>query len=134
MEQFTSIETVTTPYLLPSSTTTDGNSDLPSQTITDGSCDLNVNKVTSGYSIPVRITTNYGKIANSNEIGLDKMASAMIGGHNKANCIAINTKHINPSSWLPSLLVTNVYHILNKVDELGTFVELNNRSIVSHCH
>ncbi len=130
MEQFTCIETVTTLYLLPSSTTTDGYSDVPSQTITDGSCDLSVNQVTSGYSIPVRITANYGKIANSNDIGQDKMASAMIRGHNKANCIVIDTNHINPSSWLPSLLVTNMCYILNKVEELGTVVELNNPSLV----
>ncbi len=57
------------------------------------------------------------------------MASATIRGHNKANCIVIDTNHINPSSWLPSLLVTNVCHILNKVDELGTVVELNNPSL-----
>ena len=69
MEQFTCIETVTTPYLLPSSTTTDGYSDVPSQTITDGSCDLSVNQVTSGYSIPVSITANYGKVADSNDMG-----------------------------------------------------------------
>ena len=84
-----------------------------------------LNQVTSGYSIPVRITTNYGKIANSNDMGQDKMTSAMIRGHNKANCIVIDTNHINPSSWLPSLLVTNVCHILNKVDELVTVVQLN---------
>ncbi len=54
----------------------------------------------------------------------------MITGHNKANCIVIDTNHINPSSWLPSLLVTNGCHILNKVDELGTVVELNNPSLV----
>ena len=54
-------------------------------------------------------------------------------GHNKANCIQINISASSANiskSWLPSLLLTNICHVLNKVDELSVVVEQNKPSLV----
>ncbi len=50
--------------------------------------------------------------------------------HNPSNCIPITTVGTPIKCSIPSILLTNICHVSNKVDELSAVVELNNPSLV----
>ena len=86
--------------------------------------------------IQVKIThrSNPNSLVNCNTSYTNTLINRLNNkGRNKANCIQIN---ISPcpanisKSRLPSLLLTNICHVLNKIDELSGVVKLNKPSLV----
>ena len=93
---------------------------------------------TMTMKIPVKIThrSNPNSLVNCNTSYTNSLINRLKNkGHNKANCIQINISPCSANiskSWLPSLLltITNICHVLNKIDELSGVVELNKPSLV----
>ena len=91
---------------------------------------------TMNMKIPVKIIhrSNPNSLVNCNTSYTNTLINRLNNkGHNKANCIQINISPCSANtskSRLPSLLLTNICHVLNKIDKLSGVVELNKPSLV----
>ena len=101
------------------STSSNGHFDPISQDATDDH-DTKLKQITPGKRIPVRITT---RTAPSNSVNMRS--------HTKSNCIYIKTNEERPKQLrLPIIMLANVCHIANKIDELYGVVANNNPEVV----